>query len=462
MRFLKISKSKKKDIFKQYFIYNSIAIFAMVFLVPIGAYLLTHKGVFLSWPHIVLAGVVGLAQVWITWVLRKRFEDYWQKAKASIDELANKVSNIQKLRDIEEIRREKDELIKPLLVEQNFYSLGRSISRLLNRVLNIMEVKLFKEELLRKLTYTLDTERISNIFINNLIRHYKIPAAAIYLENPYDGLFTLKDNKGFANIKKILDESFIQKITPLQDILIREDVKLSVDFGICEIPTNSVYVYKLSPRKGEFIGVVFLALGEDEGEKIQQLEEFLKEVRTSLGLIFEKALEHEKSILMANIDPLTGVFNRRGGLKATKELLQEASTKGGNVCFLVLDIDHFKNINDTYGHDVGDKVLKKVIEVIKNLVRKEDIIIRWGGEEFIIVLSNISTKKAVEIAERIRKRVEQTPIKVDKNKTLRITVSVGVACSEKEKTFRFEKLFEIADRRLYEAKNRGRNKVVAT
>ena len=235
-----------------------------------------------------------------------------------------------------------------------------------------------------------------------------------------------------------------------------------MDFGICEIPTNSVYVYKLSPRKGEFIGVVFLALGEDEGEKIQQLEEFLKEVRTSLGLIFEKALEHEKSILMANIDPLTGVFNRRGGLKATKELLQEASTKGGNVCFLVLDIDHFKNINDTYGHDVGDKVLKKVIEVIKNLVRKEDIIIRWGGEEFIIVLSNISTKKAVEIAERIRKRVEQTPIKVDKNKTLRITVSVGVACSEKEKTFRFEKLFEIADRRLYEAKNRGRNKVVST
>lgn len=462
MKILKFLRPKeKKDIFKQYFIYNSIAIFAMVFLVPIGAYLLTGNSVFLSWVHIVLAGVVGIAQVWITWVLRRRFEDYWRKAKASIDELANKVSNIQRLRDIEEIRKEKDALISPLLVEKNFYSLGRSISRLLNRILNIMEVKLFKEELLRKLTYSLDTERLSNIFINNLVRHYRIPAAAIYLKNPYDGLFTLKDNKGFTNIKRILNEPFIQKITPLQDILIKEDIKLSVDFGICEVPTNSVYIYKLSPRKGEFIGVVFFALGENESEKIQQLEEFLKETRTSLGLIFEKALEHEKSILMANIDPLTGVLNRRGGLKRTKELLQEASTKGGNVCLLVLDIDHFKKINDTYGHDIGDKVLKKVVEVIKNLVRKEDIIIRWGGEEFIIVLGNVSTKKAIEIAERIRRSIENTPIKVDKNKTLRITVSIGVACTEKEKTFNFEKLFEIADRRLYEAKKRGRNKVIS-
>lgn len=128
-----------------------------------------------------------------------------------------------------------------------------------------------------------------------------------------------------------------------------------------------------------------------------------------------------------------------------------------DICFLFFDIDYFKKINDTYGHDVGDMVLKKVAETIKKSLRAGDIVARWGGEEFIAILLGSHEKESKVKAEEIRKNVQE--VTFDDIEDLKISVSIGVA--EFKKSISFENLVKNADRALYKAKETGRNKVVA-
>ena len=120
----------------------------------------------------------------------------------------------------------------------------------------------------------------------------------------------------------------------------------------------------------------------------------------------------------------------------------------------MVDIDHFKNINDTYGHDVGDKILKELVKVIKDFSRKEDILIRWGGEEFLLLLQVNDKVTLTKILEKIRKAIEnyKFPI-IDK-----VTCSFGAVLHNPSLTWQIT--FKSADIALYEAKNSGRNKII--
>lgn len=128
-----------------------------------------------------------------------------------------------------------------------------------------------------------------------------------------------------------------------------------------------------------------------------------------------------------------------------------------NLSFLFLDIDHFKKVNDTYGHDVGDIVLKKVAQTIRQSVRIGDTVARWGGEEIITSLLGADLNDAQIKAEDIRKKIEE--LGFDETPDLKITISIGVVSSESSSDF--EDLIKKADSALYESKNSGRNKVTA-
>jgi len=158
-----------------------------------------------------------------------------------------------------------------------------------------------------------------------------------------------------------------------------------------------------------------------------------------LILVFIKYLKAQNS---SEIDPLTSIYNRRGVLSKLKE------TKKGAILFM--DIDHFKKVNDTYGHEFGDYVLIEVGKILKNYIKNGNIAGRWGGEEFIMVLNNVSFDDAMNIAERLRKTIESYDFKGKK-----ITTSIGVS----ELVDNFEESLEKADKALYEAKNSGRNLV---
>ena len=173
-------------------------------------------------------------------------------------------------------------------------------------------------------------------------------------------------------------------------------------------------------------------------------------------LVKKKAKSPHASFVSVNIseveselfvDKLTGVFTR-SYFEEEKKYLIETRTPPYTV--LMMDIDHFKRINDTYGHDRGDRVLRGVAQIIKDSVREEDIVVRYGGEEFMVILRNgTSLESAERIAERIRKRVQRA--RVD---NLPVTISIGIAQGDD-----LEQIIKSADEALYESKRRGRNRV---
>lgn len=165
---------------------------------------------------------------------------------------------------------------------------------------------------------------------------------------------------------------------------------------------------------------------------------------------------------MAAADPLTGLANRRRLSEEFTRLLQDRRGVP-RMSVLMVDIDHFKKVNDAWGHDTGDDVLKHLAALLRRESRDQDVVARFGGEEFCILLPDSYMEEACALAERLRITVAESSCAVrhaGKNEEVRVTVSIGVACSRTDKCRDPEELIAIADRRLYLAKQNGRNRVV--
>jgi diguanylate cyclase (GGDEF)-like protein len=162
---------------------------------------------------------------------------------------------------------------------------------------------------------------------------------------------------------------------------------------------------------------------------------------------------------MATTDGLTGLVNHRTFQERMSDLLSRAERQGGRLALLLTDIDHFKKVNDTHGHPVGDQVLKRVAQVARGQVRKIDIAARYGGEEFAIVLDGTDLAGARQLAERIRTEVEKQEFTSDKG-PFKCTLSLGIACFPDDAREQ-KALIHHADQALYGAKHGGRNQALA-
>lgn len=165
----------------------------------------------------------------------------------------------------------------------------------------------------------------------------------------------------------------------------------------------------------------------------------------------------EELARQATTDELTGVRNRRSLLETARQEFSRANRYGHPLSMLMLDIDHFKRINDGFGHDVGDKVLKAVADAFRRELRDSDVLGRLGGEEFGVLLPNTSSEGAVIVAERLRARVDALRIAGDWGEDITPKVSVGVACMQG--ATRIEMVLKRADEAMYAAKAAGRNRV---
>lgn len=169
---------------------------------------------------------------------------------------------------------------------------------------------------------------------------------------------------------------------------------------------------------------------------------------------------------MANHDPLTGALNRRSFMERLGSSMQKVFNLQQCCCIVMLDIDYFKNFNDTYGHVAGDAALKHVVAVIGHVLRGDDMLGRYGGEEFIFLLPRTDTIHGMKIAERVRKAIENNPVQVE-SQAIPITASLGLVsiCQPESEpddgieNFITERL-KLADMALYQAKKQGRNRVV--
>lgn len=174
---------------------------------------------------------------------------------------------------------------------------------------------------------------------------------------------------------------------------------------------------------------------------------------------FTRALDEssKKLIEMATSDPLTGLLNRREGFRRFKKEISHSSREKLPLSVILIDIDFFKQVNDNFGHQVGDEVIKMIAATLVAILRDYDIICRYGGEEYLIVLPTTGLVKALETAERIRKVVEEEVVCTDNGAEIRITVSSGV--SSLQPTDSIDSLIYRADNALYIAKEEGRNQV---
>jgi diguanylate cyclase (GGDEF)-like protein len=189
-------------------------------------------------------------------------------------------------------------------------------------------------------------------------------------------------------------------------------------------------------------------------------DELAKLEETLAWLVYplRNSLLYRQALQAAHTDPLTGVQNRTALEASLRRECELARRHGTPLSVILLDADHFKAINDTFGHAAGDQVLCTLATCIKNTVRASDIVFRYGGEEFVILLSNTAGHGAACLAERIRRAIADLVCTFD-GKTLAITVSLGVASLEANENV--ENLLRRGDESMYRAKREGRNRVVA-
>ena len=189
-------------------------------------------------------------------------------------------------------------------------------------------------------------------------------------------------------------------------------------------------------------------------EHSHTLHDELEKHRTATETLSKKLEESEARAL---VDALTNVLNRNAYNLKIGELVHEYKRYKEEWALLVLDIDHFKKFNDTYGHKTGDKVLKSVAATVSNSIRVSDHIFRYGGEEFVVILSRINKETTKNLSEKIRREVERDYF-VDGDNELKVTMSIGAAIITPEDTE--ASLFERADKALYQAKQNGRNQTL--
>ena len=193
----------------------------------------------------------------------------------------------------------------------------------------------------------------------------------------------------------------------------------------------------------------------------------LGELSRQASITISKAMENAKTLKDATLDALTGLNNRGQFEVRLKQEVATAMRQNSELCAIMLDVDYFKKVNDTYGHAAGDAALKAVSRVIKKEIREYDIPARWGGEEFAIILPHTNIDEATLVAERLREKIEQKAIDIseldEEAGEISVTVSLGVSIFErdpKNPAAAAANLYKDADKALYRAKEGGRNRVV--
>jgi diguanylate cyclase (GGDEF)-like protein len=213
-------------------------------------------------------------------------------------------------------------------------------------------------------------------------------------------------------------------------------------------------------RKEDLREKVVSPFGISTGDEIEDLARSFSEIDRTLSRTREElSVTTRRLEEMAITDELTGLYNRHFVWQELKSEFSRTRRFRLDLSCLMIDLDHFKEVNDRYGHPAGDLILKKIASLLSENSREPDTLARFGGEEFIVILPQTDAKGAIVQAERIRMEVERHAFPIEANQSLQLTISIGVASYPDERVKQFEDLVKIADDALYVSKNSGRNRV---
>jgi diguanylate cyclase (GGDEF)-like protein len=236
---------------------------------------------------------------------------------------------------------------------------------------------------------------------------------------------------------------------------IPEKCHLRINTGFGHAMPDKVAAFPLMFNE-KVLGAILLGTFDDFDPDDLELTEYLA---NQIAVSLDNALTHEKTERLSITDGLTGLYNcRYFGERLSKEF-SEAVRYGYDLSLLVMDIDFFKKVNDVYGHQVGDRALVTVAQVLADSVRHSDLVARYGGEEFVALLPHSTQKQAMLVAEKIRLAIAEAV--VEEMGAQRLTISIGVASRKELGVAHPHDLIRKADEAMYRAKDGGRNRVVA-
>lgn len=234
-------------------------------------------------------------------------------------------------------------------------------------------------------------------------------------------------------------------------------------FGMATTPPRSIALLPLA-RHGRLIGSINLGSLKQERFIKGSGTDFLQRLTAVISVCLENAANHERLKRVGLTDPLTRINNRRFFDQRLGEEVASSIRQRQPLSCMFFDIDHFKRINDTLGHQVGDQVLREVAMLINSQLRTSDILSRYGGEEFVALLPNTDEESASEIAARIRSTIASEVFDVGKGNTTQVTISIGLSMLSRDTAEDIPTLSESflasADQAVYRAKETGRNRVV--
>ena len=334
-------------------------------------------------------------------------------------------------------------------------------------------------DIVSEVTGALSPEEIGDVVVRRVARALNISRCSLILARPGDAVGTVTtafENPALRNLEIRLDKyPEIQQALERGKPVLVEDVHTSPLYaGVREeweaagtaVPIQSVIALPFALDRRQ-TGVFFLRRTRGEPGLRREDVEFADTVIRAAVAAINKAqaiemsrADKERLEMLASTDPLTQTLNRRALMERLVSEIERARRYALVLTLLMLDLDHFKAVNDTYGHLLGDRVLREVSRILQREARTVDVVARFGGEEFVVVLPETSEEGAIAFAERIRLRIAECGIQCDDRlDTVSLTVSIGVASFPSARVDSAEELIARADEALYRAKASGRNQV---
>ncbi len=320
-----------------------------------------------------------------------------------------------------------------------------------NQLVETLSVTMNGENLLSHL----DIETITHLSLLEILKITNSIAGCIFIEK--EGELLVTESFGIKDVEQLSQNKIILSVaSDHAAVHLRFPDDITIDGILSTMQPKEILVEPLE-YNGARIGVVLAASIEQyTSAGIDRLKIQLK----SLSMAIHNATIHEQIQELAAIDPLTGIYNRRFGLSRLKDEISRSCKNNSPLGIAMMDLDHFKRINDNYGHLAGDKVLVTCSKIAKNLLREGDFILRYGGEEFLLILPGASIKDTHALTEKIRRIMGETIIHYGEFE-IRVTPSIGIASIPENEIFDQDALLSKVDEALYVAKESGRNRIVA-
>ncbi len=327
-----------------------------------------------------------------------------------------------------------------------------------NKLVDALSVTMRSEDAARNfsemLSSQLELESLSKKTIETLMKFTNSDAGAILIES--DGELKVTSQVSIKNPETLLTSSMVQNVLENKErrIVTLPDEVL-IENGLITFKPKSILVEPILHKSVPLGAIVLGSTSLYDNSVFSDLELF----SGGLSLAYRNALSHHKMQSLAANDPLTGVSNRRFGLSRLKDEFKHSLENGSEIGIIMFDLDHFKAVNDTYGHVFGDQVLVKAARLAKKALRTGDVLLRYGGEEFLAILPGASKENLIQIAEKLRRLIADAVHKIDDNE-VRVTVSIGGVSFPETDCNSDKELVNLADEALYKAKELGRDRYI--